>query len=108
MKDQPFFIPALLIGVAGLPLIFGMIPRNRIYGIRTAKTLAEENVWYPANRFGGWAIVLASGVYLAFAATLPMAGPREAHFSLWLAHLGAFAGPLGIGLVLTLRHVRRL
>src|SRR4029077_14059635 len=46
MTDQPFFIPSLLISLVAIPLVLGVIPRNRWYGIRTAQTLSDERVWY--------------------------------------------------------------
>ncbi|MGC9196708.1 MAG: SdpI family protein [Syntrophobacteraceae bacterium] len=54
MSAQPFFIPALIIAVAAIPLVLGAIPRNAGYGVRTQKTLSEDRNWYKANRFGGW------------------------------------------------------
>jgi hypothetical protein len=40
MSSQPFFVPAVIIFVVSLPLVLGLVPRNRIYGIRTRKTLS--------------------------------------------------------------------
>jgi hypothetical protein len=37
MSSQPFFVPAVIILVVSLPLILELIPRNRVYGIRTRK-----------------------------------------------------------------------
>jgi hypothetical protein len=42
MTHQPFFMPSLLISVLAIPLVFGLIPRNHWYGIRTAQTLSDE------------------------------------------------------------------
>jgi SdpI/YfhL protein family len=54
MFSQPFFIPATLFLGLSLPLIFGLIPPNRFYGVRTMETLADKGLWYRANRLGGW------------------------------------------------------
>jgi hypothetical protein len=35
MSGQPFFVPAVVILAASLPLILALVPRNRVYGIRT-------------------------------------------------------------------------
>ena len=43
---------ALLAGLS-VPLIQGKVPRNAWYGFRVPKTLASDEVWYPANRFAG-------------------------------------------------------
>ena len=64
MISQPFLIPAVLILLLSIPLIIGIVPRNRFYGIRTRKTLSDDAIWYPANRFGGWALIIASCLYL--------------------------------------------
>ncbi|BDV43586.1 hypothetical protein GURASL_25090 [Geotalea uraniireducens] len=108
MTTQPFSLPALLIAVAAIPLIGGMVPPNRWYGIRTARTLADRRVWYRANRFGGWAFLLASVVYLLVAVICPTAGAHDADFSRWLLHLAAFALPLLAGAIATGRHIRQL
>jgi uncharacterized membrane protein len=57
MNERPFLIPALLIAAAAVPLILGLVPRNRLYGVRTPRTLSADRIWYPANRLGGVAVV---------------------------------------------------
>ena len=59
MTTQPFAVPALL----AVPLVLGVVPRNRLYGVRTARSLSDDGVWYPANRVAGAAIMIASSVY---------------------------------------------
>ena len=108
MTNQPFFFPALFIGLAALPLVLALVPRNRRYGFRSTKTLADDRLWYAANRLGGWTMLLASSVYLAFAAACPTTGLGDRRFGMWLAHFAAFAVPLAGALVLTMRAVRRL
>jgi uncharacterized membrane protein len=108
MTSQPFFVPAMIIIVAAIPLILGFVPRNRMYGVRTSKTLSEESVWYRSNRFGGWVFILSSVVYLMVAYLCPTLKPRDANFSLWLLHLGAFVLPLIGSVILTLRYARNL
>ena len=54
-------VPILLLGpaivaLASIPLIMGIVPRNRLYGFRTRRTLADDTTWFAANRFAGWAI----------------------------------------------------
>lgn len=44
-----FFI-GILFAVLSLPLLFGLIPRNPIYGFRVPATLRDEAVWYAINR----------------------------------------------------------
>jgi uncharacterized membrane protein len=108
MTRQPFFFPAFLIGIAAIPLILGLVPRNRTYGFRTSKTLPDDGVWYRSNRFGGWALIFSSVIYLMVAKICPALKPRDANFSLWLLHLGAFVLPLIASVILTLRYARNL
>jgi uncharacterized membrane protein len=53
MISQPFFIPAILILTAALPLILALIPPNRVYGVRTPEILSDQQRWYRVNRYGG-------------------------------------------------------
>jgi uncharacterized membrane protein len=64
---------AILLVAVAIPMILNMVPRNRFYGFRTPRTLASDEVWYPANRFAGKALTIAG---LGWAA-LPLVVPRE-------------------------------
>jgi uncharacterized membrane protein len=108
MLSQPFFIPASLILVLSLPLILGLIPRNRFYGVRTSKTLSNDSIWYRANKFGGWALLVSSAIYLAVAAIVPDQPSPGNNFMVWLLHVGAFAGPLVGSLLLIHSYVKSL
>ena len=108
MLHQPFIIPAMLFFLLAIPLILRLIPPNRGYGIRTAKTLAHPDSWYRANRFGGWAVLLSSALYLLVALIVPNPPPPHDSLIVWLLHLGAFGGPLIVSLGLTQRYVKRL
>ena len=95
MTAQPFTIPAVLILILSIPLALGIVPKNRLYGFRTRKTLSDDRIWYAANRFGGRALIAASLLYLVFSALLPYDKNLQDDFSVWVAHLAAFALPLG-------------
>lgn len=58
-------VGGLVMGGFSIPMIQGRVPRNSFYGFRTAKTLASDEVWYPANRFAGVWLLRASVVMLA-------------------------------------------
>jgi uncharacterized membrane protein len=105
---QPFAVPALLLLIVAVPLVLGVIPRNRLYGFRTKKTLSDDGVWYAVNRFAGIAIMLASVVYALAARTWPYDRAAVDNFSIWLAHLAAFAGPLVVALIVSASYARRL
>jgi uncharacterized membrane protein len=98
MFAQPFAIPAILLFVAAIPLVMGLIPMNRLYGFRTKKTLSDAGIWYRVNRLAGFAIMIASSVYVAVALASPYDRAAPDNFSIWLLHLAAFAGPLAVGL----------
>src|SRR3954469_25471931 len=98
MLHQPFVIPAILILVLALPLILRLIPPNRVYGIRTAKTISDSERWYRANHFGGWVLLLASALYLVIATIVPNPPPPHDNPLIWLLHLGTFAGTLIVSL----------
>ncbi len=108
MLMQPFAIPAILLFLAAVPLVMGLVPRNRFYGFRTRKALADDRVWYSINRFAGVAIILASLVYAAVAIMWPYSKSASDNFDIWLIHLTGFVLPLLIGLVLAGVYAQRL
>jgi uncharacterized membrane protein len=108
MLHQPFVIPAILFMVLALPLILGLVPPNRGYGIRTPKTVSTKECWYRANRFGGWVLLLASALYLVIAAAVPNPPPPSDSLPIWLLHLGVFLGALIASLLLIQRYIKRL
>jgi len=108
MFSQPFAVPALLLLIVAVPLVLGVIPRNRVYGFRTKRTLSDDAVWYPVNRIAGVALVAGSAVYWLVAVTHPYARAAADNFSVWLIHLAAFALPLIAGLVIAGWYLRRL
>jgi len=108
MLDQPFIIPAILFVILSLPLIFGLIPRQWAIGIRTPKTLSDDDIWLQANRFGGLAILVSGLVYLVVAGILPCVAPCGINFAQWLLHLAAFGLPLLVSLLLIRWYVESL
>jgi len=108
MLTQPFAIPAAIFFLMAVPLALGIIPRNRFYGFRTRKTLADDHAWYPVNRFAGVAIMLASLVYAVVAITWPYSKAASDNFESWLIHLVGFVLPLLIGLASTFSYSKRL
>jgi len=108
MIHQPFFIPSTVIAIFSLPLILALVPRNRFYGFRTQRTLADDSVWYKANRLAGVLLVISSAVYLTVAWSFPMNGPHDPRFGLWLGQLGAFAVPLLASMALVNWYSKRI
>ena len=66
-----FLIIAAVIAVVSIPMIANAVPPNRFYGFRTRRTLANERIWYSANRFAGWALFIAALISAAALAGLP-------------------------------------
>ena len=57
-------LPGLVVLLAA-PLTMGKVPPNQLYGFRTPKTRSSPAIWYPANRFAGWAM-MAAGLLTLF------------------------------------------
>ena len=107
MTGQPFAVPAALMLVLAVPLVLGVVPRNRFYGMRTRRTLADDAVWYPVNRVAGAALMLASIVYGAVAAGLPYDRMASDGFARWGIHLAAFVVPIAAALGLAAWYAKR-
>ncbi|MGH2510582.1 MAG: SdpI family protein [Gammaproteobacteria bacterium] len=108
MLSQPFAISAALIFLVAIPLVIGLIPRNPFYGFRIQKTLADERVWYSANRFAGVMLMLASIVYAAVALVWPYSKHASDNFEIFLIHLAGFGLPLLVAFLLCWAYARRL
>ncbi len=63
LAQVAYLLPGLGV-VFGIPMALGMIPPNRFYGYRTRKTFSSRDMWYRANRFAGWAMVISGFVAL--------------------------------------------
>ncbi len=108
MRSQPFFIPSVIFVLISVPVVLGLVPRNRLYGVRTRSTLSSDEIWYPANRHGGIVIMLASATYLVVARLDPYHLGAPDGFRVWLIHLVAFAGPLILAFLSIRRKIRSL
>jgi len=103
-----FLLSALGLGLAALPLIAGRVPPNRWYGFRVPRTLADPQVWYPANAYAG-KLLLAHALLLAAATLLlPRLWPELSAdaYAWWLT--AVLVGGLLLVLVLSLRHLNAL
>jgi hypothetical protein len=57
--------PPILFIALGLPLVFRLVPRNWLYGMRTSRTLwTTEEAWYRQNVVTGAVLVIAGIVWL--------------------------------------------
>ncbi len=104
---QPFMVPAVLFLILSVPIAFGWVPRNRWYGMRTRRTLANDLVWYASNRFCGIALIASSVVYLSVAAIVPYRSPAD-DFDIWLIHAATFVLTNAASLIATIVYSRRI
>ncbi len=89
-----FILLALLFVGISIPLILEKVGPNPYYGFRIPKTYADKETWYEANRFTGWASLLASVfsiIAIAGTALVPRIVPARLknHFAflVWLTPL---------------------
>lgn len=80
-------VPFLLV-VVSLPLAFGLVPRNRLYGFRIPATMTSDAVWYRANRIFAVAMIAAGLIWLLLQWVLPAAFPTSPGARLWADRLG--------------------
>lgn len=73
-----FFLGFLFLGIS-IPLVKEKVPPNSVYGFRTEKTLANEAVWYKANKYmgkelfkAGLVIIIMSVILLVFVKKMSM------------------------------------
>jgi hypothetical protein len=90
----------VLFAILSLPLIFEVVPPNGIYGFRNALTRSSESIWYPANAFAGWALLIASAAGAGLLFVLP-AGARR-----WLVWT-SFLGPVLVAVAASLAYLQR-
>jgi hypothetical protein len=63
-------IPILMMAL-GLPLLLRLVPRNYLYGMRSARSLwTDEATWYRQNFITGAVMVLVGSVWLVVLALL--------------------------------------
>ena len=80
----------VLVVIISVPLILKIVPPNGIYGFRVSGTRSPA-IWYPANAFMGWALLVAASVGATLQAVLP---PTVGRWLLWAAFLVPISGSL--------------
>jgi uncharacterized membrane protein len=89
----------VLVGLAliafAIPMILEMVPRNRLYGFRTAYTMSSDEAWYRGNRIAGFTVLAAGAAWSALALILPLAWTSDRALW-WVVGLGI----LSLGLAL--------
>jgi uncharacterized membrane protein len=54
-----------------LPLVLKLVPPNRFYGFRTRRTISTPDIWYRANIFSGYALMIAVAVTALIVSCVP-------------------------------------
>lgn len=94
-------IPILVI-VLSIPMVFGIIPPNRYYGLRLEKAYSSPELWYASNRIGGLYMLVAGIIALLMGTVLTR---MDASRGLTLLLVMA---TILIGVFASLLHVRSL
>jgi uncharacterized membrane protein len=97
------YIPAALVAALAVPLALKLVPPNRLYGFRTAATLADREVWFRVNRVAGFALLVAAGTAMCFY----LAMPELASGSSFLGVL-ALVVPVVLALAVTATYARKI
>jgi hypothetical protein len=74
----------LIFAIISVPLVLRLVPPNGSYGFRTHATRSSPAVWYAANAFMGWAMLISSAICVAVLAALP---PTTQRWLLWTTFL---------------------
>ncbi len=98
-----FLIGAGVVAVVSIPLILKVVPPNPYYGFRTPSTLSDRTLWYRANVFAGWALLIAAVASIAL-----NVGVDRAALPAAASEIIIFVLPLVIALVASFVYLRRI
>jgi uncharacterized membrane protein len=80
----------ILATLYSLPLIFGWVGPNAIYGFRNDRSRRDRATWYRANRIAGISIVIAMVVCVAMEFGIPaLRNSRTGHLTSVLIQISA-------------------
>jgi uncharacterized membrane protein len=80
----------ILATLYAVPLIFGWVRPNSVYGFRNERTRANKSLWYRANRIAGFAVVVAMAFCVALEfAVPPLRATRAGHVTSVLIQISA-------------------
>ena len=90
-KRTQLIASCVLLMIISIPLILRVVPPNGVYGFRTASTQSNSAIWYPANTFMGWALLVAAAISAVVLLILPATVKR---WLLWAAFLVPMFGAI--------------
>lgn len=97
----------LFIGMS-IPFIYEKIGPNPVYGFRISKTMKDDVIWYKANKFLGYAMVIAS-IFSLLCLTLKLVYPAMfLLFEQTYYDITVFTVPLLISIVTSFIYVLKL
>ncbi len=102
-----YFLPIVMAALA-LPMVLGKVPPNPIYGFRTPKTLSSTDIWYPANRAGGWFMIAGAALALCHNIALRFIHPDRPSESLLMTMAIADLVAVILASVASLIYLRKL
>ena len=104
-----FVAETILFIVISVPLMQGRVKPNSIYGVRTAKTLSDENIWYRSNAYGGRLLFRTGFIQLiAVVGLYCIPSLRDDFVAYNLACGGVILGGILLASVLLMRFIRSL
>lgn len=70
--------------------------------------MSDDRIWYPANKFGGWSLIVSCLIYLLISVLMPYSKNHPENLSIWTIHFCGFLIPLTAGIIATLLYTRKL
>jgi uncharacterized membrane protein len=97
----------LILALISLPLIYGKIKPNSLYGFRIPATLEDPELWYPVNQFAAKRLLIVGLVMIAAAIGLYFWSGISVDAYAY-AFLGIFLAAFTIVIIQCVRYLRRL
>ena len=73
-----------------LPLVFGWVGPNAVYGFRNRRTQSDRAVWYHANRIAGTVILIAMAFCVELEFSIPtLRNTRAGHLTAVVIQISA-------------------
>lgn len=92
-----YIASGLLLSLLAIPMNFGWVPPNRLYGFRVPETLDNHEIWFDVNRFAGRHLLIVGLLTIAVAVVFSRIPSISVDAYAW-----ACLGVIGTGLLVTL------
>jgi uncharacterized membrane protein len=97
----------VILALISLPLIYGKIKPNSLYGFRVPATLEDPDLWYPVNQFAAKRLLIV-GLVMIVAASGLYFWPGISVDAYAYAFLGIFLAAFTIVIIQCVRYLRWL